>query len=298
MDYKNAKLLDTPSDSEAKYVESVFVMFSKTLVANSEFLQFYVLDACAGKVYLDCYTLYLTVGFSSNSNIVPIAYAWISADEGTSSWSPFLNLVHRHLPAFYERVTIMADRDKGIAAAIATVFANCMPHQTFCIKHRLKNIARHGLGIRDVYKRIALASTEDALKAIRESAQYANLTDAGRNVIETYDDEVQYLFACCASGRVTYGRSSSQAAESQNSHIASARAQHLVGSILRITDFEARRYDEWAERSLAERLYAPPSIRGRMNEFTDLEKTGPLGTVTTSHSTKRTGSTGEALSTK
>ena len=106
-------------------------------------------------------------------------------------------------------------------------------------------------------------------------------------MIETYDDEVQFLSACCASGGITYGRSSSQAAESQNSHIADARAQHLVSSILWITYFKARRYDEWAERSLAERLYAPPSIRMRMNECTDLEKTGPLGTVTT----------GEALST-
>ena len=163
---KNANFLDTLSDSGAKYVESVFVMFSGTLVANSEFLQFYVLDACAGKVYVDCYTLSLIVGFSSNG-----AYAWISANEGTSSWSRFLNFVHRHLPGFYERARIISDRDKGVAAAIATVFANCMPHQIFCIKHRLENIARHIRSIRDVYKGMALASTEEALKAIRESDQ-------------------------------------------------------------------------------------------------------------------------------
>ena len=48
---KNSKLLDFVSDSSARYVESVFLMFSRTLLANNKLLNFYVLDACAGKVF-------------------------------------------------------------------------------------------------------------------------------------------------------------------------------------------------------------------------------------------------------
>ena len=71
---KNLKLVDFVSDSGARYVESVFLMFSRTLLANNKLLNLYVFDACAGKVILDCYTLYLIVGFSSNGNIIPVAH--------------------------------------------------------------------------------------------------------------------------------------------------------------------------------------------------------------------------------
>ena len=75
---KNKKLLASVSERGARYVESVFSMFSRTLVAREQLLRLYVLDACTGKVFLDCYTLYVIVVFSSNGNIVSIAYAWIS----------------------------------------------------------------------------------------------------------------------------------------------------------------------------------------------------------------------------
>ena len=77
------------------------------------------------------------MGFSSNGNIIPVAYAWISANESTSSWSRFLDFVKKHLRGFFRRATLMSDRDKEIEAAIATVFADKLPHQCFCLKHRL-----------------------------------------------------------------------------------------------------------------------------------------------------------------
>lgn len=44
-----------------------------------------------------------------------------------------------------------------------------------------------------------------------------------------------------------------------------------------MTNFEEKRYREWAEKSMAETSYGPPRIRKRMEDFTDGAKTGPLG---------------------
>ena len=74
---KNKKWLESVSEHGARYTESVFVMFSRTLVVGEQLLPLYVLDACTGKVFLDCYTLYVIIGFSWNGNIAPIAYGWI-----------------------------------------------------------------------------------------------------------------------------------------------------------------------------------------------------------------------------
>lgn len=189
------------SNSSARYVESVCHMFSRTLLANDWLLNFYVLDACAGKVFLDCYTLYLVVGFSSNGNIVPVAYAWISANESTASRSRFLDFVERQLGGFSRLAKLMSDRDKGIAAAIAALFDDKLPHQLFCFKHCLDNLRRHGRGIRKSYKKMVLASTAESVTAVKESAQFQDLTDGGRAAINKYNDSVQFLSACAATGK-------------------------------------------------------------------------------------------------
>ena len=146
--------------------------------------------------------------------------------------------------AFADRETLLWDRDQGLSAAFASVFAEKVPHQLFCIKHRLDNLTRHGRGIRGVYTGMALAPTVEAVAQIRESAQFTGLTNAGRAAINNYTDDVQFLSACVDAGGVTYGRPSSQAAESQNHHLAGARSQDLVSSVLWVMKFEARRYQK------------------------------------------------------
>ena len=47
------KLLASVSERDARYVESVFLMFSRTLVASEQLLRLYVLDACMGKIFFD-----------------------------------------------------------------------------------------------------------------------------------------------------------------------------------------------------------------------------------------------------
>ena len=92
------------------------------------------------------------VGFSSNGNIIPVSYAWISANESTASWSRFLDFVKKHLRGFSRRAPLVSDRDKGMEAAIATVLAEKLPHQLFCLKHRLDSFGKHGRGIRENLK--------------------------------------------------------------------------------------------------------------------------------------------------
>ena len=126
---------------------------------------------------------------------------------------------------------------------------------------------------------MVLAPTVEAVARIRESAQFTRLTNAGRAAINNYTDDVQFLSACVGAGGVAYGRSSSQAAESQNHHLAGARFQDLVSSVLWVMRFEARRFQEWAGKSARETSYAPPSIRQRMENVTNVDASGPFGEV-------------------
>ena len=124
---------------------------------------------------------------------------------------------------------------------------------------------------------MALAPIVEAVPRIHESAQFTGLTNAGRAAINNYTDDVQFLSACVDAGGVTYGRSSSHAAESQNHHLAGAQSQDLVSSVLWVMKFEARRYQEWAGKSARETSYAPPSVRRRMENFSNVDASGPLG---------------------
>lgn len=140
---------------------------------------------------------------------------------------------------FFNRATLLSDRDKVIAAAIVAPCGDSLLNWLLCIKHRLDNIGRHGRGLRGVYSNMALAPTLEAVAAIRESAQFTGLTEGGRAAINSYDVEAQFLSACAASGGRTYGRSSSQAAKSQKS-------SHRRSTLSRPPELHALGHGLWA----------------------------------------------------
>lgn len=117
---------------------------------------------------------------------------------------------------------------------------------------------------------------------IQNSHAFANLTSAAKTAINKVPDSVQFLAACAANGGMTYGRSSSQAVESQNSHLKSARSLDPFTSVLFVCEMEEQRFLKHQlgvkvlleEESLKIQDWLPPAIRKRLAELK------PVGSVT------------------
>ena len=69
-----------------------------------------------------------------------------------------------------------------------------------------------------------LCKHAEDLENISDSAMFANLTDAVREGINSCEYVVQFLSASAAGGGIKYGRESSQAVDSQTSHVSGARS--------------------------------------------------------------------------
>ena len=273
-------LLDSVSVGGKRYVDAIFLMFSSTIATKDRILPLFNVDACVGKVLLDSYTLYLVISFTSNFNIVPVAYCWICANESSSSWTRIFKFIKSCLPDFSSSASIASYQDKSIAGAIYTVFSEQITHQMPCVIHRKKNLARHGKKAVDVYDRIVYARTLEGLESIKRSAQFSCLNEGARVAItEHYEDSVQFLSACVSASSVTYGRTSSQAVESHNFHIKDARALDLFNSVLWIAEFGAERYAKWAQKSTATNCHLPPKIRDMLHEAKRKVNIGEVSSV-------------------
>ena len=185
-------LLDSVSVRSKRYVYSSFVMFSSTIATKDRILSLFNVDACAWKVFFESYTLYLVLGFTSNFNIVPVAYFWICANESISSWTRVFGFIKSCLPDFSSSAAIVSDRDRGIAGAICTVFAEQIPHQIPCVIQSKINVARHGKKAVEVHENIVNAPTLQAPESIKRSAQFGcSNKDAHTAITEHYEDSVQ-----------------------------------------------------------------------------------------------------------
>ena len=155
--------------------------------------------------------------------------------------------IAREYPDLADSCTICTDQDKGIANAVRDVFfSQCPPHMV-CLHHRARNLARHGRRCVQVFQALASAPTVAALGEMRNSAMYTTLPPNSRAAISSVRDEDQFLAVAAAKGASTYGKSSSQASESQNSHILKGRSLDVTSSILELARLEHTRYVKWSE---------------------------------------------------
>lgn len=249
---KTKDLLAAVSNPSVRYVDCAELSLNHSLEVGEKFLDFFQVDACAGRVCLSQFTLFIGIGFTINMQIVPLCYIWKCCNESTASWTHFLDYLESKHPFVKGNVTFCSDGHKGLGAAMKAVLPNVKEFK--CIHHQNINLALFGANAISLY--------EAAFEAV--------------------PDSVQYLAACVADGGITYGRTASQAVESQNAHIADTRSLDLPNSALWVTQLEERRF-EIAQAACLERTDAmPPKIRAKFRDLkaygqvTDLFNNAPL----------------------
>lgn len=262
----NSDLVSSVADPRKNYLRGAYLALSPALEAGEELLSLYQLDACVGKVMLDCYTLFIIIGFTSNANIVPLVYSWQAANEAEASWSRALQFLRDNFEYFGESQTVSSDRDKGIDAALSSVFEESRPYQFMCVMHRKKNLAPFGKATVAMHEKLAYAATISEIALIRSSPEFARLTENAKSALCNVDDAKQFLSAAAAAGATTYGRSTSQAVESQNHHIADARVLDPFSSVISIVLLEQKRFKKWQGKCWEHQDTITPFARRKLND--------------------------------
>lgn len=95
---KNKDLLEAFKDRSPRYVDSAELSLNHNLDVGETFLDFFQVDACAGKLYLSQNTPVVAVGFTSNFQIIPLTYVWQFCSESTETWTLSLSISSRNTP--------------------------------------------------------------------------------------------------------------------------------------------------------------------------------------------------------
>lgn len=123
-----------------------------------------------------------------------------------------------------------------------------------CLHHRLRNLARFGKRTLEVFRKLAYAKTVAEVAEVKSQSAFRDLPDAARAALNSVPDQEQYLASAAAAGAFMFGKTTSQAVESQNSALlkctsAACRSLDLFSSLLEAVHLEKKRYDKWAIES-------------------------------------------------
>ena len=281
----------------SRYVELVWFAFSHSLIVQPTLLFLVNADAAHGKRFLDCFQLFVVVGFTSNMNIVPLLYVYLCGNESTNSWSRVFNILKKLYPALRttREMTFLTDQEKGLQSALNFVLKwiaedgeTFVPKQMVCLHHRSRNLAVYGKRAVTLFRQLATAPTLAAINAIKDSATFRQLSDVARSAIGSLADEHQFLAVAASCGAQTYGKTTSQAVESQNSHLLKARALDLVSSIFEISALETDRYNKHYSAAHSHEGLLTPWARSKLStlkqvgdDVNDITNPDALSTNTT-----------------
>lgn len=125
-----------------------------------------------------------------------------------------------------------SDGDNGIDLGLITVFPEgSRPRQVACSHHRGANIAKHGRDCTNVFNKLMLAPTVEKVAEIKISSFYIQLLATARDSLCSVPDYCQFPASVVANGARVYGKSASQAVESNNRGIMPGRCLDVVSSI-------------------------------------------------------------------
>lgn len=108
------------------------------------------------------------------------------------------------------------------------------------------------------------AETATHIAGINSSPRYLALRLAGKLSLESVPDCQQYPATAAASGAVSYSKTPSTGAESNNAVVEDSRSLELVTSILWIATRKNRMYIEMAAKAAAAPEFATPHARGKL----------------------------------
>lgn len=201
---------------------------------------------------------------------MPLLYVFVTGNESKSTWTKVMEEVSERYLGIGTNVTITTDQDKGATAAVATVFADENPVHLICHHHRIANLARHGRRVTDAFKRHAFLHKLAQVNAFLASAFWRALQTSGRDAISGVPDDRQLLGVAAERGAVTFGKSSSQSVESQNSHILKARCLDVFSAVLELCRLEKVRYDARYARAHSHSGAITPWEREKLDKLTCL----------------------------
>ena len=201
------------------------------------------LDACHIKASYGGVLLVMTI-LDGNGNVFPGALG-IAESENTDTWTWFLTLVQSAFPIDRgEGAVFLSDREKGIEAAVRTIFPNA--NHSFCVYHIQKNVkakfktALDGL----LFK---AAKTPSVVEFANVMAQIKTLHGAAGAYIEEID-KTKWARAFFPARR--FGHVTSNVSESMNWWLEDARHLQPVGLfvcyIRRLNWLFERRHQDYA----------------------------------------------------
>lgn len=274
------ELLEEVEEPGKEYVECIVVSFSHTSEGREKkLLRLINADAAHGKLLLDMYNIFCVVGFTSNMEIVPLLYVFITGNESKSTWTRVMQEIKERYPGIGSDITITTDQDKGATGAVSDVFSLENLVHLICHHHRLRNLARHGRRVTEAFKKLAYLPTLAKVNALRASTFWTALPISGRDAISSVADDRQFLGVAAERGAVTYGKSSSQAVESQNAHIVKARCLDVFSAVLELCRLEKVRYDARYTKAHGYTGLVSPWAREKLDKLTHLAGTCEMLTV-------------------
>ena len=249
---KHVRMLDQLVGGDHMYAESAYISFKHVQSSYIKSLAMVQADAAHGKLQLDCYQVFIVVGFTANMNIMPLLYYYIAGNESEVTWTRVMEKLDELFPHLSGNVTFLTDQEKGLMKSVVTTFDNA-PHMV-CSYHRGKNLARHRRETVGVYQSMLRARTVADINALRadNAGTYRALEENARKAVDSVKDWHQFP-ACVVrdntaaggpAAGITYGRTASSAVEATNAHILPARSLDLVNSILWVCDHEVKRFEK------------------------------------------------------
>lgn len=271
------ELPDIPPD--ARYVRSLF--FSPKTTPNTALLPgIWVCDVAHMTGNPSSGILFSMWGYNADRKAVCIAFGLHTLNECEASWTDFYNFVKSTYPGIDDsRATIIADGDKGGAAAYQKTFENV--NFLCCTKHRGENIAMrttaeaHGLWVK----------TQEAKTVAEFVERYKTMkSTVNEDHMEYIDWEYffrnQYaVIAAYHSGSSLLGYSTSQVVESMNEAMRPVRRCHFFQALLSFIHQERRRFVKFqkeAKENVEKGFRLTPQARDKLQSLKrELEKHRP-----------------------
>ena len=222
-------------------------------------------DACFGKRNLDAYQLFTVVGISSDFNVVPMAYIYISGNESEETWTRARGFAREEFPDLGRLTTVVSDGNRGIVAGLCNIFTvSTQPFHGACAHHRAVNLCKHGKECSKMFHKLLRAPTVASLDNISSSVVFSSLSTAAQAALRRLPDAYQYPAAAVTLGATLYGKEASQGVESNNAAMIPARCYDPLLSIIWQGSRDSRRFHEISQNAHAQDHYPPPRVKARL----------------------------------
>ena len=210
-------------------------------------------------------TVFSMWGYTCDNNLVLIFYGCFLDNENSSTWEKFMRDCFEHQPDI-ANATIIADGDKGFAAALDAVFRNpnSGPKRFFCALHLEKNVNSHlGNNVARCYRDCTNAVNIDTLRPLldklKDAVKEANerRKERGKDPYTGLDKREAKLYPAATFAKdgfgppQTFGYTSSQGAESANNMIKKYRQMYPITGLLGVMKHEVTRHIRLREKAMA-----------------------------------------------